>query len=99
MVRALARRVVVEADVESGYPEYMSGGVSLRTTDGRRHDAYVPVNNGSGERALDADGIAEKFFASAELIVPHAKAARVREAILALETISVAELATALHAD
>ena len=99
VVRALARRVAVEADPESGYPKYMSGGVSLVTADGRRHDAYVPVNNGSGERALDADGIAEKFFASAELTLPHAKAVRVREAILALETISVAELAAALHAD
>ena len=99
VVRALARRVVVEADAETGYPKYMSGGVTLGTTDGRRHDEYVPINNGSGERALDADGIAEKFFASAELTVPHAKAVRVREAILALETISVAELAAALHAD
>ena len=64
-----------------------------------RHDAYVPVNNGSGERALGAVGIAEKFFASAELTVPHAKAVRIREAILALEEISVAELAAALRAD
>ena len=99
VVRALARRVVVEADPESGFPKYMSGGVALRTADGRRHDVYVPINNGSGERALDAGGIAEKFFASAELTVPHAKAVRVRDAILALETISVAELAAALHRD
>ena len=99
MVRAVARRIVVEADAESGYPTYMSGGVRLTTADGRRHDAHVPVNNGSGERALDADAIAEKFFASAELTVSHAKAVRVREAILALETISAAELAAALRAD
>ena len=98
-VRALARRILVEADPASGYPKYMSGGVNLRTADGRRHDAHVPVNSGSGERALDADGIAEKFFACAELTVPHAKATRVRDAILALETISVAELAGALRAD
>jgi 2-methylcitrate dehydratase PrpD len=99
VVRALARRVVVEADAQSGYPKYMSGGVNLATADGRRHDAYVPINNGSGERALDGGGIAEKFHASAELTVPNAKVVRIREAILALETISVAELATALHAD
>ena len=98
-MRALARRVVVEADPQTGFPKYMSGGVSLATADGRRHDEYVPVNNGSGERALDAGGVAEKFFASAELTVPHAKAVRVRDAILALETISVAELAAALHGD
>jgi hypothetical protein len=77
----------------------MSGGVSLTTTDGRRHDAYVPVNNGSGVRALDADAIAEKFFASAELTLPHAKAARVRDAIQALGSISVAELTEALRRD
>jgi 2-methylcitrate dehydratase PrpD len=99
VVRALARRVMVEADPRSGFPRYMSGGVSLALNDGRRLDEYVPVNNGSGERALDRDGIAEKFFASAELTQPHAKAVRVRDAILALETISVGELAAALHAD
>jgi hypothetical protein len=99
LVRALARRVEVTADAQSGYPKYMSGGVSLVTTDGHRHDAYVPINNGCGERALDAGGIAEKFFAAAELSVSHAKALRVREAILALEAISVAELAAALRAD
>ena len=99
VVRALARRIVVEADPQSGYPKYMSGGVSLVTADGRRHEAYIPINNGSGARALDADGIAEKFFAAAELSVPHAKAVRIRDAILALETIPVAELAEALHAE
>jgi 2-methylcitrate dehydratase PrpD len=99
IVRALARRVVVEADPETGFPKYMSGGVSLVTAHGRHHDEYVPINNGSGERALDAGGIAEKFFASAELTVPHAKAVRVHDAILALETIQVAELAAALRRD
>jgi 2-methylcitrate dehydratase PrpD len=98
-VRALARRIVVEPDPQSGYPKYMSGGVCLVMPDGRRHDAYVPINNGSGARALDAGGIAEKFFASAELSLPHAKAARIRDAVLALATISVAEFAEALRAE
>jgi 2-methylcitrate dehydratase PrpD len=99
VVRALARRVKVDADPKANYPKYMSGGVALVTADGKRHDAYVPINNGSGERALDGGGIAEKFFASAELAVPHAKAVRIRDAILALETIQVAEFAAALHRD
>jgi 2-methylcitrate dehydratase PrpD len=99
MVRALAGRVLVEADPQSGYPTYMSGGVSLVTLDGRRHDAYVPINNGSGARALDNTGIAEKFFATAELAVPHAKATRIHDAILALESIAVGELAEALRSE
>jgi 2-methylcitrate dehydratase PrpD len=99
VVRALARRILVEADTQSGYPRFMSGGVSLTTTDGRHHDAYVPINIGSGERALDASAVAEKFFAAAETAVSHAKAVRIREAILTLETIAVAELAAALRAD
>jgi hypothetical protein len=90
---------LVEADTQSGYPRFMSGGVSLTTTEGRHHDAYVPINNGSGERALDASAIAEKFFAAAETAVSHATAVRIREAILTLETIAVAELAAALRAD
>jgi 2-methylcitrate dehydratase PrpD len=98
-VRALARRVIVEADPGTGYPKYMSGGVCVRTAKRETHDEYVPINNGSGERALDADGIAEKFFASAELSVSHSKAQRIRDAVLSLETIRVSELAAALHAD
>jgi hypothetical protein len=77
----------------------MSGGVSLAMANGQRHDEYVPINKGSGERALDTDGITEKFFASAQLSVSHARAVRVRDAVLALESISVAELAAALRAD
>jgi 2-methylcitrate dehydratase PrpD len=99
VVRALAGRILVEADPVSGYPTYMSGGVSLLTVDGRRHDAYVPVNYGSGARALDSEGIAEKFFAAAELAVPHARAKRIHDAILALESIAVAELAEAVRID
>jgi len=97
VVRALAGRILVEADPQSGYPTYMSGGVSLVTADGRGHDAYVPVNNGSGARALDSQGIAEKFFAAAELAVPHARARRIHDAIVALESIAVAELAEAVR--
>jgi 2-methylcitrate dehydratase PrpD len=97
-VRALARRIVVEADAASGYPRFMSGGVGLTTCDGQRHDAYVAVNSGAGERALARDAIVAKFFAAAELSVAHATAARIRDAIFDLETISVAELAAALRA-
>jgi hypothetical protein len=67
--------------------------------DGRRHGAYVPVNNGSGGRALNAEDIAEKFFAAAELTVPHGRATRIHDAILALESIAVAELAKALRTE
>ncbi|MBO0742174.1 MAG: MmgE/PrpD family protein [Hyphomicrobiaceae bacterium] len=98
-VRALAKRVLVEADPQSGYPTYMSGGVSLVGVDGRRHDAYVPINNGSGARALDRAGIAEKFFAAAEFAVPHARARRIHDALLALESIGVVELAEALRTE
>ena len=96
-VRALARRITVEADAASRYPQYMSGGVGLVTADGRCHDAYVAINRGAGERALEREAIVEKFFAAAELGVAHATAARVRDAIFGLETISAAELAAALR--
>ena len=98
-VRALAKRVRVSADPDTGFPQFMSGGVTVTLRDGRRHEHYIPINNGSGSRALDADGIAEKFFASAELTVSHAKAKRIRDAILALETIRADELMAALRKD
>ena len=96
-MRALARRITVEADAASRYPQYMSGGVGLVTADGRCHDAYVAINHGAGERALEREAIVEKFFAAAELGVAHVTAARVRDAIFGLETISAAELAAALR--
>ena len=96
-VRALARRITVEADAASRYPQYMSGGVGLVTADGQCHDAYVAINRGAGERALEREAIVEKFFAAAELGVAPATAARVRDAIFGLETISAAELAAALR--
>jgi 2-methylcitrate dehydratase PrpD len=96
-VRALARRIIVEADAASRYPQYMSGGVGLVTANGQCHDAYVAINRGAGERALEREAIVEKFFAAAELGVAHATAARVRDAIFGLEAISVAELAAALR--
>jgi 2-methylcitrate dehydratase PrpD len=92
-VRSLARRIVVAADPLSAFPQYMSGGVSVATRDGRSHDAYVPINSGSGPRAMQRASVSDKFFASAELSIPYAHAARIRQAILGLEGIAVAELA------
>jgi 2-methylcitrate dehydratase PrpD len=96
-VRSLARRIVVAADASSAFPQYMSGGVNVATCDGRSHDAYVPINNGSGPRAMQRAGVSDKFFASAELSIPHAHAERIRQAMLGLEGIAVAELAGALR--
>jgi 2-methylcitrate dehydratase PrpD len=96
-VRAVARRILVVADERSAFPQYMSGGVNIITRDGRSHDAYVQINNGAGPRAVTRAGIADKFFATAERTVAHAHAMRVHDAILGLEAIAVADLASALR--
>jgi 2-methylcitrate dehydratase PrpD len=98
-VRALARRIAIEVDPLSQYPKFMSGGVSLSTADGRKHEVHVAVNSGSGERALDANAITDKFYGAAAPTLSQAGAKRILDAILALETIGAAELASALRGD
>jgi 2-methylcitrate dehydratase PrpD len=96
-VLELARRVSVEADAATGFPRVMFGGVRIKTAEGQL-EAYIPVNKGSAERALSAEAIEAKYFAAAELGFPHAKARRIRDAILALDAIRVEELAETLRA-
>jgi 2-methylcitrate dehydratase PrpD len=92
-ILALAQRVSHEADPESQFPKYFSGGVVVTTTDGRELVHMEKINRGAGERALTADEIADKFMDNAELALPREKAAQIRDFVLALERHSARELA------
>jgi 2-methylcitrate dehydratase PrpD len=97
-VRGLARRVKCEADPDTRFPEYFSGGVEVTLKDGRVLNRHVPVNSGAGELAMGEAAVVAKFIASASLAVTEAQAMRVAEAVLGLERTSARALMAILRA-
>lgn len=93
-ILALAQRVSHEADPESQFPRYFSGGAVITTRDGRELVHMEKINRGAGERALTADDICAKFMDNAELVLPRDKAKRIQDFVLELERHSARELAT-----
>ena len=92
----LAQRVSHEADPQSQFPKYFSGGVVVTTRDGRELVHMEKVNRGAGERALTADEIAEKFMDNAGFVLSSDKAGRIRDFVLDLERREARELASLL---
>jgi 2-methylcitrate dehydratase PrpD len=91
-ILALAQRVSHEADPDSQFPKYFSGGVVVTTRDGRELVHMEKINRGAGERALTGDEIAAKFMENAELAVSRGRAERIRDAVLDIERLSAREL-------
>ncbi|MGZ8198426.1 MAG: MmgE/PrpD family protein, partial [Burkholderiales bacterium] len=92
----LAQRVSHEADPESQFPKYFSGGVVVTTRDGRDLVHMEKVNRGAGERALTAAEIIEKYMDNAQLVLSRPKAERIRDYVLELERHDASELAAVL---
>lgn len=97
-VQALAKRVKCFADPDSAFPTYFSGGVEVSLADGRVLRRHVRVNSGAGERAMGTEAVAAKFLSAASLVIPAAKAERIRDAVLALENVPVRDLMALLRA-
>jgi 2-methylcitrate dehydratase PrpD len=93
-ILALAQRVSHEADPDSAFPRYFSGGVVVTTTDGRELVHMERINRGAGERALTADDICAKFLDNAELVMRRDQAERIRDFVLKLEHHSARDLAS-----
>lgn len=96
-IRALALKVRCLADPETAFPIYFSGGVELVLRDGSRLTRHVRVNSGAGERAMGADAVTAKFVASATMTIPASRADRIRDAVLDLEDVPVADLMALLR--
>jgi 2-methylcitrate dehydratase PrpD len=92
----LAQRVSHEADPQSQFPKYFSGGVVVTLRDGRELVHMEKINRGAGERALSADDIQAKFMDNAELVLARAKAERIRDLVLELDKRNIADLAEVL---
>ena len=84
-ILALAQRVSHEADPESQFPKYFSGGVVVTTKDGRELVHMEKINRGAGERALTGDEIAAKYMENAGLAISRGRAERIRDAVLDIE--------------
>jgi len=91
-ILALAQRVTHDADPESQFPKYFSGGAVVTTRDGRELVHMEKINRGAGERALTGDEIAVKFMENAELVISRPRAERIRDAVLDIEKFSAREL-------
>lgn len=91
-ILALAQRVSHEADPDSQFPKYFSGGVVITTKDGREYVHMEKINRGAGERALTGDEIAAKFLENAELAISRGHAERIRDRVLQLEQCSARDL-------
>lgn len=97
-ILSLAERVSVEADPDSQYPRYFSGGIVVDTQDGRVLSHYEPVNRGTGERKLKEHEIVDKFLENAELAVSRSIALQVRDAVLDMDRLPAMNFARALCA-
>ncbi|MET0589369.1 MAG: MmgE/PrpD family protein [Novosphingobium sp.] len=96
-VLALSQKVTCLEDPDAAFPTYFSGGVDVILADGRVLKRHIRVNSGAGERAMTPETASEKFLASASLAIPVAQAERIRDAVLRLEDVPVAELMALLR--
>lgn len=95
---ALSAKVTCVPDPDTAFPEYFSGGVTVTLKDGRKLSRYFRINSGAGARALDADGVSDKFRACAEMVFETAQIERIRDIVLCLDEVSASELGQALRA-
>jgi len=80
---ALAHKVGYEIDTHSGYPKFRSGEVIVTMAGGRqlrRRENILP-----DEPAPD-EAIVAKFMDNAQMVMPEARAAEIRDMILAIDT-------------
>ena len=97
-ILALAERVNYDADPESQFPKYFSGGVVITLKDGGVLTHVEKINRGAGDRALTGEEIAAKFMENAELAVSRGRAEAMRDVVLDFERHSARDLARALGA-
>jgi 2-methylcitrate dehydratase PrpD len=97
-VKALAARCSCVVDPDSAFPAFFSGGVRVHLPDGRVIDRHVRVNSGAGERQMTAAAVAAKFRANADPVLGPARAGRLCDLVLGLESVPARTLAAALAA-
>lgn len=96
---ALASKVEFEVDPDSPFPKYYSGEVVVTLDDGRELRQREHVNRGSEERPISNAEVVRKFDENMALVAAPARAARVRERVLAIgRDVSAIDVQAALAA-
>jgi 2-methylcitrate dehydratase PrpD len=85
-ILALAGKVQCVAQADTAFPLYFSGAVTIHKTDGSKVHHHIPMNLGSGERALTLDEISSKFCANAALVLSEARTRQVLDALLGAQS-------------
>ena len=97
LILDLASRVSYAADPDTAYPKYFSGGVVIKTRDGKTLRHHEAVNRGAGARALTGDEISKKYRDNAAMALPGRRVEQVRDAILGIESLSAREFMSVLR--
>lgn len=93
VVAALTKKVLYEADPNSGFPTYYSGEVRITLKDGRTLSQREFKNRGCFDKPLSSSDILGKFFDNCALATTTKKAEQIKKAILGMKKCKhVAEL-------
>lgn len=99
-ILALCDRIGYAVDANSNYPRYYSGEVVIRTKDGRELRHREDHNRGSDANPLSPEVIVAKYWGNATRAVGNARAQRVLDAVMELDTaLDLEELGDALCLD
>jgi 2-methylcitrate dehydratase PrpD len=85
-ILALAARIDCVPQANTTFPKYFSGAVTISKTDGGSLRQDIPMNLGSGERALTLDDITMKFRGNAALVLPEARVQSILDTMLSVQT-------------
>lgn len=83
----LIERIEYEIDAHTTFPKFYSGAVQVTLRDGRTFEQREDVHRGAPEKPLSESDIIAKFMDNASRSISHAQAGRVRDALLALESV------------
>ena len=97
-VLALIERTEYEIDPHTTFPQFYSGAVKVTTRDGRSFEQREDVHRGAPERPLSESAIIAKFMDNAARSLSGDRPARIRDAVLDLETVANVKTITDLLA-
>ena len=78
----LTQRITCVPEQDTEFPKHFSGAVTVELASGESVTRRVPVNLGSGERALTRDDIVAKFQGTAGIVLPTLRVGKVLDALL-----------------
>ena len=97
-ILAMAQRVECVEEQGSQFPKYFSGAVTVHLASGEALTRRVPVNLGSGDRALTREDIVAKFGGTAGIGLDAARVGRVLDVLMsATPSTPVRSIAAALR--